>query len=322
VFRLFTPLFNEFDSIIAAFCETVSSRVMVAITPVLSAALTLWFVAWGIMVMRGTVQEPIRDYVWRFVRSSMILSFALSGAYYQSTVAELVRSIPDELAAAVTGGEALLYTVGEHGEVPLVIGTATAQGALIDVAAGKGLATSMDALQKGSILSEDGIAFLTFGVLILLATVALVAVGGSTILVAKVVLGILVALGPLFIAALLFDSTRRFFEKWVAMVATYSLLIVLFAVLFTFMLGIFEHYMTGMKFDGTVNVVYGIGGALILTIVTILVLKEARVLAMGLAGGFALGHIRREMVIAPHPGSHVSAQRPAPERRTGGNLQR
>ena len=153
MFRLFAPLFNEFDAIIAAFSETVSSRVMVAMTPVLSAALTLWFVAWGIMVMRGTVQEPIREYAWRFVRSSVILSFALGGAYYQSTVAVVVRSIPDELAAAVMGGDARLYTVGETGELPLVIGTATGQGALIDVAAGKGLAASMDALQKGSILS-------------------------------------------------------------------------------------------------------------------------------------------------------------------------
>ena len=87
----------------------------------------------------------------------------------------------------------------------------------------------MDALEKGGVFKEDGIVFLVYGILLLLSTVALVAAGGAIIIVAKVVLGVLVALGPIFIASLLFDATRRFFERWVAMVVTYGLLIVLFA---------------------------------------------------------------------------------------------
>ena len=106
------------------------------------------------------------------------------------------------------------------------------------------------------------------------------------ILVAKVLLALLAALGPLFIAALLFDGTKRFFERWVAMVASYGLLIVLFACVFTFMLAIFGNYMNGVALDGNMNVAYGIGGALVLTLVSVAILKELHHLAAGLGGGY------------------------------------
>jgi type IV secretion system protein VirB6 len=41
VFRLFTPLFAEIDRVSTAFARDVSSRVIVAITPVLAAGLTV-----------------------------------------------------------------------------------------------------------------------------------------------------------------------------------------------------------------------------------------------------------------------------------------
>ena len=112
----------------------------------------------------------------------------------------------------------------------------------------------------------------------------------------------LVALGPIFIASLLFDATRRFFERWVAMVVTYGLLIVLFALLFTFVLGIFGHYMSQVRFDGAVNVGYAISGALAITVVSMLVLREAKVLAMGLSGGISLPALLRRRLFAFGPG--------------------
>ncbi|HVO19906.1 MAG TPA: type IV secretion system protein [Anaeromyxobacter sp.] len=299
MFRLFTPLFSEYDRLVASFVSEVSSRVILAITPVVTAAMTLWLLYWAVLVLRGSVREPVQDLLWRLVRSGAIVSLALSAGYYQGTVAELVRTAPEDLAAAILGDEAELYTVGPAGEVPLVIGQeATGPGALIDRAAGKGLAAAVEALHQGGVLTEDGVVFYVFGLLILLATVGLVSTGAATILVAKVVLGVLVALGPLFIAALLFDSTRRFFERWVAMVVTYGLLLVLFAALFSFTLGIFAHYVAQVRFDGTVNVGYAIAGALAITVVSMLVLREAKILAMGLAGGLSLPALLQRRLFA------------------------
>ena len=167
------------------------------------------------------------------------------------------------------------------------LSTESGQAALIDRAAGQGLSKAEDAFEKGGLMTQQGIAFYTFGVLLLLATVIMVGVGGALILVAKVMLALLAGLGPLFIAALLFDATKRFFDRWVAMIATYCLVVVLFASVFTFLLGIFANYMSGVALDGEMNVAYGIGGALLLTLVSVAILKELHHLAVGLGGGYA-----------------------------------
>ncbi|GAO01285.1 type IV secretion system protein [Anaeromyxobacter sp. PSR-1] len=281
MFRLFTPLFAELDRISTAFARDVSSRVIVAITPVLAAGLTVWFIVWGVLVMRGAVEQPVREFLGKVIRTALIVSLALGAGLYQRDVAELIRTVPDDLAAAVAGGEADVRFSADP------LDTRSRQAALIDRAAGQGLSKAEDAFEKGGLMTQQGIAFYTFGVLMLVATVIMVGVGGALILVAKVMLALLAGLGPLFIAALLFDATRRFFDRWIAMVATYGLVVVLFAAVFTFMLAIFANYMSGVALDGNMNVAYGIGGALILTIVSVAILKELHHLAVGLGGGYA-----------------------------------
>jgi type IV secretion system protein VirB6 len=303
MFRIFTPLLAEFDRMVASFASTVSSRVMVAITPVVRAALVLWVLWWAVMFMsgHGPYGTPLVAFVRRYLRNAIVISFALTAGYYESTVAAVVESVPDDLAAAVMGPEADGFYVFEATSSTSVertapfdpTGAGRTQGAILDVAAGQGIAAANDALKKGGFFREDGVVFLTFGILLLLSTVAFVGLGAAIIITAKLVLGILVGLGPLFIAALLFEPTRQFFSRWVGMVATYGLVVVLFSALFTFMLGIFAHYMSGVRLDGGVNAGYAIAGALILSIVSILVLREVKPLAMGLAGGVWLPSLTR-----------------------------
>jgi hypothetical protein len=122
---------------------------------------------------------------------------------------------------------------------------------------------------------------------LLLATVAMGGIGGAFILMAKATLAILAALGPLFIAALLFERTKHFFQNWLSMVATYGLVVVIIAAVFTFLLAIFGNYMSGVSFDGVLNVAYAVGGSAILALVSILILLEVKTVAVGLGGGYA-----------------------------------
>ena len=54
---------------------------------------------------------------------------------------------------------------------------------------------------------------------------------------------ILVAIGPLFIVATLFDATRRFFENWAGMLCNYALILVLVVGVNLFIVGIFNTYL-------------------------------------------------------------------------------
>lgn len=298
MFRLFTPLFAEFDRVINSFAFTVSERVMVAITPVLRAGLILWVLGWSILIMSGRMHAPIREFVQRYLRNAIILAVALGAGYYESTVAAVVQSVPDELASVVMGDEAAsFYMLGDPTRPAFdPTGAGSVQGAIIDRAAGQGIAAAQDALQKGGFFKESGVAFLTFGILILLATVAFVGLGGAIIITSKLVLGLLVALGPIFIASLLFEPARHLFGRWLSMVVTYTLVVVIFSALFTFMLGIYGHYMQNVRLDGSMNVSYAIAGALILSVVSIMVLTQIKPLAMGLGGGVTHYAFRRALL--------------------------
>ncbi|WP_236839875.1 type IV secretion system protein, partial [Bartonella quintana] len=100
---------------------------------------------------------------------------------------------------------------------------------LIDKVAEKGFDRASEAFEESAFLNADGLLFGLFGILILLATSFLVAIGGAFILLAKIALILLAGLGPFFIIALLWQPTYRFFEQWIGQVLSYTILIVLLA---------------------------------------------------------------------------------------------
>ncbi|MDD9334278.1 MAG: type IV secretion system protein, partial [Bartonella sp.] len=77
--------------------------------------------------------------------------------------------------------------------------------------------------------------------------------------------------------------TYRFFEQWIAQILSYTIFIVLLATVFSLMMNIFANYMTDLKFDGQQNVGYALGGALILSIISIVLLFKLSSIANALA---------------------------------------
>jgi len=64
------------------------------------------------------------------------------------------------------------------------------------------------------------------------------ALGFGVVLVAKLALALLVALGPIFIACALFDATRRFFFGWLSQAVNYLVLFALMIVIFQLVLSL------------------------------------------------------------------------------------
>ncbi|MDM9997462.1 trwi protein, partial [Bartonella henselae] len=66
---------------------------------------------------------------------------------------------------------------------------------------------------------------------------------------------------------------------------------VLLATIFSLMMNIFANYMTNLEFDGKQNVGYALGGALILSIISIVLLLKLSSIANTLAKGFTFRHL-------------------------------
>lgn len=272
--HLFQDLFTSIDNSMVTYVNGMSATLIGAITPVITVALTLWFLVYAAGIATGRVEMPISDFLWKSFKIAGVIGIALSAGYYQAEISTLITKTPDSLASTLVAADK-----SNEGN---------AQANVIDNGASKGFAVASDAFNKAGIFKEGGISYAFFGLIITAATCVLVAVGGALLVSAKVALAILAGLGPLFIAMLLFDVTKRFFEAWVGQVLTYALLLVLVAATFDFLLALFTTLMANITFDSNSAAAANVGEAFILGLVTLLVLIQLPGIAASLAGGIAL----------------------------------
>ncbi len=272
---MFSQLFNEIDRATATYVMDISSKTIVAITPIASIGLTIGFIIYGWLVIRGAIDMPLVGLVNRCFRMSIITSIALTVGLYQHEIKDLIMNTPDELVEALVDNPQ----------------SKTQLAKLIDTVAEKGFECASKAFEEAAFLDADGLLYGLFGILILLATSFLTAVGGAFILLANVAITLLIGLGPFFIISLLWQPTYRFFEQWVAQILSYTILILLLATMSSLLMNIFANYMEDFKFDGNQNVSYALGGVLILSIISIVLLFKLSSIANALAKGITLEHL-------------------------------
>jgi type IV secretion system protein VirB6 len=104
----------------------------------------------------------------------------------------------------------------------------------------------------------------------------------------KIALSILLALGPLFVALLFFDTTNRFFESWIAQLANYAFITILTVMMAALMLTLVSSAAQqaaarggGIEIADAVRVCMAAG-------LTFLVMRQVMPMAAGLASGLAL----------------------------------
>jgi type IV secretion system protein VirB6 len=104
----------------------------------------------------------------------------------------------------------------------------------------------------------------------------------------RVALSILLALGPLFIAMLLFDSTRRYVEAWIAQLANYALIGVLTVLVEALLLKLVTVAAAQAAAAGpTIQIAHAVRVCLAAGLI-LLVLRQVMPMAAGLARGIAL----------------------------------
>ena len=209
-----------------------------AFSEVLTAALTVYVALIGYRLLLGRSRMGVGDFALSAAKIGAVLALATQWATYQSVVYDTLFHGPEQLATAVLDGmqprgsqfrgnvfvglqrafddlSAGASSFSKHasdtaaaattptGAAPVVI-----PGLPAPVAAAPVPTTT--AAQAAGLLSGD-----SFGAAMLAATAALLLVSTlGVLLAAKIVLAVLLGLGPIFIALFLFDATRGVFEGW------------------------------------------------------------------------------------------------------------
>jgi type IV secretion system protein VirB6 len=104
----------------------------------------------------------------------------------------------------------------------------------------------------------------------------------------SVALAVLLALGPLFITLVLFEATQRFFQAWLAQLATYALISVLTVLMASLLLQIVESYAQQTAARGAAIVTVDALDMVLVAVLVFLLMRQVMPIAGGLAGGVAL----------------------------------
>lgn len=264
-FQIFEPAYQFVDAKLDTFLNARAGSVIAAVAGPLRAALVLYVLLYGIAILRGAIAEPIMDFAVRSLKLGFIYLLATTLAYSSYVTTPLFHTLPDALTQAISGSS-----------VPDV-------GAAFDQFFSRA-AYLADKVAKTGSLADLGPWILSAVVYLVGALAA--ALGFSVVLLAKVALALLIALGPIFIACALFDASRRFFFGWLSQAVNYVVLFALIITVFQLVLSLIDQQWS--EIDGLDPTA---GGAVFiaLCLLAAIFFLQTPAIAAGVAGGASVG---------------------------------
>jgi type IV secretion system protein VirB6 len=263
--------FAEFSAWLSAllnnYIATNTVRIAETLEPAVVTLGVLYVMLWGFLHLTGQIEQPMLEGFKRIAALALLFGVGLQLWLYNSVIVDTFYNAPTQLAAAV---------IGAYDPVGIVDQIIFSGGDIASLL-----------LQKAGVLNGN-ISYYIAAVAVDLF-VGVTAVYTMFLLsLSRIALSILLALGPLFIAFLFFESTKRFVEAWLAQLANYAFVAILTVLVAGLMLTLLstaaqQAANTGgnISFALAVRVCMAAG-------LTFLMMRQVPPMAAGLASGIAL----------------------------------
>jgi type IV secretion system protein VirB6 len=246
---------------------TNTARVAAALEPALVTMAVVYVMGWGYLQLTGRIEEPLLLGLRRIALLALVLGGGLRLWLYNSLIVDTFYNAPAQLAAGVIG----------------VSDPVTTLDAIWD----RGGAVAQQLWSRGGVLAGD-VGFYLAGAAVWALIGMLCVYAMFLIALSSIASAVLLALGPLFIAMLLFQSTRRFFEAWLAQLANYAFITVLTVMVASLLLQIVQSYADQTAALGSAILTVDALDMVLLAVLVFLLLRQIMPIAAALAGGFAL----------------------------------
>jgi type IV secretion system protein VirB6 len=243
------------------------ARVASVLEPALIVLASVYVMGWGVLMLTGRIEEPVSLGLRRIGKLVLVLGVGVHLWLYNTLIVNTFYAAPAQFAAAVVGASDPVATLdaiwSQGGEVA---------GRLFD---------------KGSVWGGD-VGFYIAGAVVWLLVGLLCVYTMFLLALSSVALSVLLALGPLFIALLLFDATRSFFTAWIAQLANYALITILTVMVAALLLHLVAVYAQQTAALGSAVDTVDALDMLLVTTLVLLFMQQVMPVAAGLAGGIAL----------------------------------
>jgi type IV secretion system protein VirB6 len=263
----FQTFWTWLNAQLASYIGTNTAKVAVALEPAIITFGIVYVMVWGYLHLTGRIEEPFSTGLKRLITLAVVLGSALHLWLYNSVIVDTFYQAPTQLAAIVVGTADPVTTIDA-----IWNSGGTVAGYLF----------SNGGVMHGDIGSYIAGAVVWFLVgLLCVYTMFLIALS-------SIALSVLLALGPLFFAALFFDCTRRLFEAWIAQLTNYALITILTVMVATLLLQIVASYASQTVARGAGLATVDSLNMVLVSVIVFLVMRQVMPIASGLASGVSL----------------------------------
>jgi type IV secretion system protein VirB6 len=262
----FQTLSTWLNNELASYIGQNTARVASILEPAVVTLGTVYVMIWGYLQLMGRIQEPFAAGLKRIVTLAVVFGVGLHLWLYNTLIVDTFYNAPTEFAASVVGASDPVHT--------------------IDAIWNQGGAVADQLFRGGSGWGRVGFAISGVAAWALVGLLCVYTM--FLFALSSIALSILLALGPFFIALLLFDPTRRFFDAWLAQLANYALVTILTVMVSALLLQLVASYAQQTAALGTSIRIVDALNMLLVTVLVFLFLRQIMPIAAGLAGGVAL----------------------------------
>lgn len=263
----FITFWNALQTGVLSTVSTITSNLSASLAPAVVTFATMYIMLWGYLHLRGAIEEPIMDAAKRIVVLGVILGVVLNLWEYNAVFTDFFVNTPNSLSGAILGGNQAMN--------------------VIDGVWVKGATTAESLFRQGGVLNGN-FGFYLAGVAVYIFVGFICIWMAYLFCLSLVAVGILLAVGPLFILGLMFETTKRFFEAWVAQLSTYGLIIVIASVASKLLLTMLDKYATDAQALGAGITIAASAQLCLSCAFVLLIMKQVPSIAAGLGGGVAL----------------------------------
>jgi type IV secretion system protein VirB6 len=262
----FATFWTWLNGQLASYIGTNTARVAEALEPAIVTLATVYVMVWGYLHLTGRIDEPFVTGLKRLLTLAAVLGGAVHLWLYNSLIVDTFYQAPARLAAAVVG--------------------APDPVAVVDAIWNRGGAVAGYLFNNGGFFKDWGCYIAGAIVWVLVGLLCVYTM--FLIALSSIALAVLLALGPLFMALLLFEATRRYFEAWLAQLANYALITILTVLVAALLLQIVESYADQTAARGTAIVTVDALNMVLVAVLVFLLMRQVMPIAAALAGGIAL----------------------------------
>lgn len=255
------------------------------------SGIALYSIMWVVAFVSGTQNGDVISFIKWLARAMVLIAIAGTASVYSEYVIDTFWGTPAEVAQYIASSGMTDGGVTYDAAGKLNIGTALDSAATQGVCAGINIWKSTSAWDIGKSLG-----FFLTGLVIIIGVVIFVGIAAGLAFVGFASLAIVLALGPLFIVAGIWEATKPMMESWLRTAINYALYGVVLMVIVGLGIGLVANFgssslgaLSGDSLDDLSEVVsLGIRSLMVFAVATALLFKADDISA-SLVGGISLG---------------------------------